>query len=145
MYLAKDPYTIVERYKVLRSQVLTTLAQFNFLTTSLSEPLTGIRKNAWSFFPNDPTTAICPITGNTMIRDDGTTWHASHIFASSKGGSDAPSNLRPLAPEVNRAMSDTHMHTYILKNYGLSAVERLHLKRPCNHNTKDNLKSEYKP
>ena len=65
-----------------------------------------------------------------MIKNDGTTWHASHIYASSNGGSNAPNNIRSLAPEVNAYMSDTHMYTYIFKNYGLDVVERLRLNRP---------------
>lgn len=43
-------------------------------------------------------------------------WHAGHVKAHSKGGSDTVDNLRPLCPPCNWSMSNMHMAKFIRKH-----------------------------
>lgn len=101
--------------KVLKLKIETEATKFKRINIPVS-----VRITVWETWLGEVYKAKCPICAKDIKCMD--SWDASHIIASSKGGTNDLENLRPLCHTCNVGMRDMHMVVYIKRYYPKRSV-----------------------
>ena len=74
-----------------------------------------IRGKVWEIYHGNSMKGSCYCCKRELDAFD--SWHAGHIIPHAHGGSDTPSNLRPLCASCNTSMGTENMDTYKARYY----------------------------